>query len=308
MTPSRFLTHPELFPARMAGEPWGEENVTLDLPGGPFRVSGLSSDQAFSLADRFDKGEGRRAEENGESAIRERRISDSANERTIEIAIFRAAPTDFRTIDTRGWSYDLDLDGPSIAGMNLMARFSAERAAIWTSVTSRDEFWGVVENVLRPLVARRLLAGDGLLVHSAAVVLDGRAFLLAGASGAGKSTLATLALQAGHAVMSDDLNAVVGDEIVPLPFSGDLSRDVLCTAPAPLHAVVALEQGLHDGVRLLSRAEAVSLLVRCAPYINRDAALGERLLDRAQTIARAARTVALTFRRDGDVWPILAAL
>jgi hypothetical protein len=313
--PSRFLTHPELFPARLAGEPWGEESVTLDLPGGRFRVTGLSRDQALSLSDRFDMGEGRRAKEDGENtasdpqtADREQRISDSANKRISELAIFRAAPSDFVAVDTRGWSYDLDLDGAAIAGMNLMARLGVARSAIWTCATGRDEFWGVVENVLRPLVARRLLAGNGLLVHSSAVVLDGRAFLLAGGSGAGKSTLAAMALQAGHAVMSDDLNAVVGDEIVPLPFSGDLSREVLCATPSPLHAVVALEQGTHDGVRPLSRAQAVSLLVRCAPYVNRDAALGEVLFDRAQAIACGARTAVLTFRRDGDVWPILAAL
>jgi hypothetical protein len=300
--PSRFLTHPELFPARMAGEPWGDESVTLNLPGGPYRVTGLSCDQALSVSDRFRKGEGRRTKENGESAASDPRPATS------EITIFRASPTDFRTIDTRGWSYDLDIDGPSIAGMNLMARLGAERAAIWTSAAGREAFWGVLENVLRPLVARRLLAGDGVLVHSSAVVLGGRAFLLAGPSGAGKSTLAALALQAGHEVMSDDLNAVAGNEIVPLPFAGDLSPDVLCTTPAPLHAVVALEQGTHDGVRALSRAEAVSLLVRCAPYVNRDAALGEALLDRAHTIARRAKTAVLTFRRDGDVWPILAAL
>jgi hypothetical protein len=311
---SRFLTHPELFPARMAGEPWGEESVTLDLPGGPYAISGLSPDQRASLEDRFAIRGELLSNSEARSAISDPRISDprSANSdrrpAISEIALFRAAPSDFVTVDTRGWSYDLDIDGPAIAGMNLMARVGAEQAAIWTCAAGRDEFWGVVENVLRPLVARRLLAGDGLLVHSSAVVLDGRAFLLAGASGAGKSTLAAMALQAGHAVMSDDLNAVIGTEVVPLPFSGDLSRDVLCTTAAPLHAVVALEQGTHDDVRPLSRAQAVSLLVRCAPYVNRDAALGEALLDRAQAIASAAQTAVLTFRRDGEVWPILAAL
>src|SRR5438270_13148230 len=108
--------------------------------------------------------------------------------------------------------------------------------------------------------------------------------------------------------MSDDLNAIAGSAVVPLPFSGDLSRDVLCTTAAPLYAVVALEQGTHDSVRPLSRAAAVSLLVRCSPYVNRDAALGEALLDRAYAIASAAKTAVLTFRRHGDVWPILAAL
>jgi hypothetical protein len=285
---SRFLTQPELFPARLAGETWGEEELTLDLPGGPFAIRGLSAVQRASLADRFDAGAGRPA---------------------YQLTIFRAAPSDFVAIDTRGWEYDLDIDGTAIAGMNLMARLGSDRGAIWTSAASRDDFWGVVENVLRPLVARRLLAGGGLLVHSAAVVLEGQAFLFAGASGAGKSTIAALALRAGHEVLSDDLNAVAGGAVVPLPFTGDLSPAVLRRSPAPLRAIVALEQGAHAGVRELSRGAAGALLARCAPYVNRDRSLGEALLDRVYQLARAARTCTLTFRRDGDeVWPILAAL
>jgi hypothetical protein len=284
---SRFLTQPELFPARLAGEPWGEHGVTLDLPGGPFAIRGLSADQRESLLDRFDAGMGRPA---------------------YELAIFRAAASDFTTIDTRGWEYDLDIDGPAIAGMNLMARLGSDRGALWTSATSRDEFWGVVENVLRPLVARRLLAGGGLLVHSAAVVLEGRAFLFAGQSGAGKSTMAAMALRAGHEVLSDDLNAVLGGEVLPLPFTGDLSPEALRRSPAPLHAIVALEKGTGDGIRELSKAAAGSLLVRSAPYVNRDPVLGEGLLERAHELARSTPTFTLTFRREGEVWPILARL
>jgi hypothetical protein len=284
---SRFLTQPELFPARLAGEPWGEESVTLDLPGGPFAIRGLSAEQRDSLLDRFDAGAGRPA---------------------YELAVFRAAPSDFVVVDTRGWEYDLDIDGPAIAGLNLMARLGSDRGAIWTSATSREELWGVVENVLRPLVARRLLSGSGLLVHSAAVVLEGRAFLFAGQSGAGKSTMAAMALRAGHEVLSDDLNAVVGSDVVPLPFTGDLLPSVLRRRPAPLQAIVALEKGTRDGVRALSRAAAGALLVRSAPYVNRDPAFGETLLDRAYELAASTPTYTLTFRRDGEVWPILATL
>src|SRR5947209_15148122 len=28
-----FLRHPDLFPGRRSGEPWGERNVSLDVPG-----------------------------------------------------------------------------------------------------------------------------------------------------------------------------------------------------------------------------------------------------------------------------------
>lgn len=283
---SRFLTHPELFPARLAGEPWGAQSMSLDLPGGPFHIRGLAEEQRTSLASRFAN-----AEREGASG-------------GVTIDIFRADPSDFLAIDTRGWEYDLEIDGTAVAGMELMARLHDDRAAIWTSVTSREAFWGIVENVLRPLVARRLFAGDGLLVHSASAVIDGRGFLFAGPSGAGKSTIAGMALAAGYDVLSDDLNAILRGKLVPLPFTGDLSRDALRTTPAPLHAIVALEKGERESVRELSKGAAASLLVRSAPYVNRGDA--DALLARAADLVHTAPTLVLTFRRGGDVWPILA--
>jgi len=282
---SRFLRSPSLFPARMSGEPWGAETVVVDLPGGPFRVSGLSDEQVASIGDRFPK---RAATGDGYA-----------------IEVFRASPSDFLPVETKGWEYDLEIDGPAIVGMDLMARVESDRAAIWTTVTSRDAFWGVVENVLRPLVARRLLAEGGLLVHGAGAVFSDRGFLFCGPSGAGKSTIAGLAIAEGREVFSDDLNAIVGDSIVPLPFTGDLAAKELRSAPARLHTIVALEKGSSDAIRPLSVPQTVSLLVRCSPYVNRDAALGQTLLDRAVDVARTARGAVLTFRRDGDVCPIL---
>lgn len=285
---SRFLTSPSMFPARLAGEPWGAHRVTLDLPGGPFVITGISEAQALSLGDRYQR-------------------RDAPPSIPFEIAVFRAAPSDFKTIDTRGWEYELEIDGEAIAGMDLMARLGPERAAIWTTVTARDAFWGVVENVLRPLLARRLLAGRALLVHSASVVVDGRGFLFAGMSGDGKSTIAAMALAAGHEVLSDDLNAVGDGEILPLPFTGDLPSAAVRNTAAPLHAIVALEKGSHDAMRPLSTTKSTSLLVRCAPYVNRDPAFGDALLDRAHELAVSARTGVLTFRKDGNPWPILTA-
>jgi len=91
-----------LFPARIAGEPWGGESVTLDLAGGPFHLTGLSTEQVSSLRDRFAK-----------------QMSSGAG---YPIAVFRASASDFLPIDTKGWEYELEFDGPRIIGMDLMAR------------------------------------------------------------------------------------------------------------------------------------------------------------------------------------------
>jgi hypothetical protein len=189
--------------------------------------------------------------------------------------------------------------------MRVMARVDGARAGIWTPVEEPEECVGVVENVLRPLLAARLLATGGLLVHSAAI--DG--YLFAGRSGAGKSTIARLGLEAGQPVLSDDLNAVVPDErgfaLAPLPFTGDLDASEVSNQRTRLRAVMGLEKGEREELRAMSLAEAVSLLVRCAPYVNQDARRMPLLLDRASEIAGGTRRGVLTFRRDGHVWPIL---
>ena len=282
---NRFLRNPALFPARIAGEPWGKESVTIELPTGPFRIHGISEVQAASLCDRF------------------RSPADPSD--SYDIQVFRAPESDFIHNETPGSVYEFDINGPEIVGYDLMARIGPDRGAIWTFVTEREYFWSVVENVLRPLVARRLVATGGLLVHSSCVVIDGRAFLFCGASGAGKSTIAGLAVEAGKEVFSDDLNAIEDGQVVPLPFSGTFRPPKVRGTPAPLHAIMGLEKGSGEAIRAISPSRAMSLLVSCAPFINRDHSFGDALLDRASELAMRVRAGILTFRREGNVWPIL---
>lgn len=298
---TEFLREPALFPARIAGETWGTERRDLDLAGERFRVEGLSTPQVQSLADRYGP-----------------RLHEPSNAPAAAVLqMFRAPASDFVEIDTRGWEYSVDLrwsdSGFALSGMRVMARVELDidagpcRAGIWTSVDDPLELSGVVENVLRPLLAARLLATGGLLVHSAAV--DG--YLFAGPSGAGKSTIARLGLEAGLPVLSDDLNAVVidvaGFAIAPLPFTGDLEEHDVSNVQVPLRAVLGLQKGEPEDVRAMTLAETVSLLVRCAPYVNQDPRRMPLLLDRASEIAGSAARHMLTFRRDGQVWPILDA-
>lgn len=295
---SQFLRSPALFPARIAGETFGSEVFTLDIAGGPFAIDGLSPLQLSSLITRYGPS--------------------SSAAPAVTLVVHRVAADDFLEIDTRGWEYNLDYAATdsfvSLAGMRLAARIelARNRAGIWTPVEDPAELWGVVENVLRPLVALRLLMTGGLLVHSAAVALDGRGFLFAGRSNAGKSTVARLAVLSGRPVLSDDLNAITLQDgrfiIAPLPFTGDLEPSEVSRDAVPLAAILGLEKGTGESLRSISRGEAVSLLVRSAPYVNHDEIRLPLLLDRAAEIAAAAPTALLTFRREGDIWPILEAI
>jgi hypothetical protein len=299
---TEFLREPALFPARIAGETWGSQRCDLALAGETFRIEGLSELQLRGLAERY----GSRLQE------------PSDTNPAAVLQMFRAPASDFLEIDTRGWEYWSDLrwseTGFSLSGMRVMALVDTVRergrAGIWTCVEEPVELSGVVENVLRPLLAARLLATGGLLVHSAAV----NGSLFAGRSGAGKSTIARLGLEAGLPVLSDDLNALVPDALVPegerfaiapLPFTGDLETHEVSDEQTPLRGVFGLEKGDREEVRPMTLAATVSLLVRCAPYVNQDPLRMPLLLDRAAAVAASTARGMLTFRRDGHVWPIL---
>lgn len=290
---TEFLREPALFPARIAGETWGSQRCDLELAGETFRIEGLSERQLRGLAGRYGP-----------------RLHETSERKPVAVLqMFRAPASDFLEIDTRGWEYWVDLQwsetGFALSGMRVMARTDLERAGIWTCVEEPAELSGVVENVLRPLLAARLLATGGLLVHSAAV----NGYLFAGRSGAGKSTIARLGLEAGLPVLSDDLNALVPDgnrfAIAPLPFTGDLEEHQVSNVMAQLRGVYGLEKGDREDVQPMTLAATVSLLVRCAPYVNQDPLRLPLLLDRAAAVGGRTARGLVTFRRDGHVWPIL---
>ena len=274
----RFLAYPDLFPARRGGEPWGDRRLRLDLPGGPYRVAGLSARQAEAAGERF--GEICREEAGGESGA------------AVEARLFAVAAGEFVPVDTRGWEYALDFDHrPSavcLAGIRLMVRLDwAEgtglASGLWTSEdggAEGDLFPGIFENFLRVLVAYRLLELGGLVVHSAGVVDRGEAYLFLGRSGAGKTTLSRLSEAAGRSVLSDDLNALLpgpgGARVEKLPFTGDVG-DRRRGAPAhPLARLLRLEKAAEDSLRPLSRAGAAAQLLACAPFVNVDPHRRER--------------------------------
>lgn len=76
-------------------------------------------------------------------------------------------------------------------------------------------------NLLLPALAWRLPRHGALMLHSGAVLLDGRGWVLIGQAGAGKSTFVRFAQKGGATVVSEDLNL--------LTFEGDSC----CLAGAP---------------------------------------------------------------------------
>ena len=67
-------------------------------------------------------------------------------------------------------------------------------------------------NLVVPALAWRLPRHDALIVHSGAVLVGERGFLLLGQAGAGKSTFVTHAIAGGARAVSEDLNLVVFED------------------------------------------------------------------------------------------------
>lgn len=297
----RFVRFPELFPARNAGERWGDGTLTIALPGGPYVFTGLSPSQLTAMEERYA---GCVADE-------------AAAAPAVETALFRVEREEFLPVDTRGWEYELDLDpAPGLlrlAGMSLMARIERGRGAgtaVWTPETEGGHFIGVVENVFRPLVAYRVLERGGIMVHSSGVVVEGKGFLFVGRSGAGKSTLASLALESGRAILSDDLNVILpsggGWVVEQLPFAGEYPG-LGARGSFPLRAIQRLEKGPEHEVSRMSAARGFAALFECTPYVNVDPNVAEPLEGVVARIVDDLAPGCLTFRPDPGVWPIIEA-
>jgi len=286
-----FLDQPDLFPARQSGEPWGPERVNIRFAGNDYVCDGLSAIQAEALRARFGKLCS---------------AATDASRPTVQIRIFRAAPGDF-VVDEREWDFEFDLDysaaAVTFAGFHFMGRLDLGpplSAALWTSEDERLVSHAIFENVLRVVVAYNLLEQDGVLLHSAAVVGGAGAHVLFGPSGAGKSTISRLSLNAGCAVLSDDMNALrvtAGGVVVEkLPFAGDLGQTI-ATADGifSVRNLCRLEKGSANALRSVRPALAIALLLECAPFVNRNPYKHDRLIENLEALNSGMPVRVLTF-------------
>jgi hypothetical protein len=282
---AEFLVEPDLFPGRASGEAWGGERLRLDIAGGPYALAGLAAPQRDTLAAWFAP----------------RGLADGPAADDVAVRIFRAPESDFRDFPLIGWQTRLDLDPAErsvrVAGRRFVGRLDwAERlaAALWTSSDADADLPGIVENFLRVVVAHRAVEEGGALLHSAAVVAEGRAFVFFGASGAGKSTLCGLSAERGFEVLSDELNALIegagGVEVERLPFAGDHGRSAGERRRYPLGGLVALAQGSPPARRPIARARAVAAL---------------RLLATLDRLTAARPVETLVFGLDPGFWDIV---
>ncbi len=156
---------------------------------------------------------------------------------------------------------------------------------------------------LRAYISASLLRSGGLMLHSAGILMDGRACLFPGVSGAGKSTLGRLAAASGRAeLISDEINLLRFERgrlmVYGSPFWGEMRAD---GRPGrwPLGGIFALKKARADSLSPLGRAELLRLLLRCTVNFEKSPEAASLALANAAAIAAYAPAGRLAFCKSG---------
>ncbi|MEN6526726.1 MAG: hypothetical protein ABFD65_09590 [Candidatus Polarisedimenticolia bacterium] len=166
-----------------------------------------------------------------------------------------------------------------------------------------------VENFLR--VACQLLAIERgmFLLHGAAVLDGGRAFLFFGPSGAGKST--ATAFSAPRPALSDDMALIDVSGAVPVaravPFHMKFPPELRVRGAYPVAAALRLRQAPEDRLEPLSPGRAVATISASVPFVHELGLPHEGLTALVARFAAATPAADLRFTKSARFWELLGA-
>lgn len=153
---------------------------------------------------------------------------------------------------------------------------------------------------LRTLMSALLLRSGGLMLHSAGILRDGKAWLFPGVSGAGKSTLSRLAAGAGAEIVSDEINMLRFEKGKPViygsPFWGEMRAD---GRPGrwPLAGICLPRKAAAHFTQDCAPGEALRTLLRCAVNFSRTPADAQAALEAAGRLLKTVPVRKLAFSK-----------
>ncbi len=218
---------------------------------------------------------------------------------------------------------DVDPD-PSLSGhlrvraatYTLAASFSTAGGE-GTAVLASAEFDSPVraaENIMRVATAWLALKRGGLLIHSASIVRDGRAYLFFGQSGSGKSTLSESSRRGQ--VVSDDLTLLLpgpggSSEVVGAPFRGTYAGGDPVVGRYPVAAAFRLRKCAGDEeavVEPLGPSAAMGGAIANAPFVADQLHARPDLFASLEKVLGSFPIRALRFRKgDDSFWEAIDA-
>jgi len=295
-------------------KPWGTWSLVLELPALRIRFTGLSSSQHASLKQSYKHF-----------------IPEFPKHNTVDvdcdIVRLNAAPSitiDELSVDGQYAPQKIVKNSPGcfkITGSDFESHFDLRSTRCTSSLGTFKEHElaeaPVIENYMRILAAHWVLRRHGVVLHSAGLVIDGKAYIFSGRSNAGKTTLTRKAHKTGAQVLSDDINLLLplpdgnGYAAYAVPFTGEFGR-TLChpggSESYPLAGVVLLEQGDHLNTHPVTSAAAVARLLTGCPFVNTDKAESALLFDAVSEIVTKVPVIKLTSQREDDFNEIFEAV
>lgn len=293
---------------------WGEASLTLSLPFSDVRFNALSDRQSEQLRHTYAE------------FVVDPELASSDPTAISECDVYRLLqplemPTESITVNGQYTPIKVrDADGIDLTGLNFKARIHPQDCRKPSSLGVAEEMdlplANVVENFLRVMASHRALEKGGVLLHSAGLVIDDRAYIFCGNSGAGKTTLTRKAHQFGAKILSDDINLLVPDReqqysAHAVPFTGEFGRSLInSTNPNsyPVACIVLLEKG--PGLESSKVKESVSvagLLTGC-PFVNTDANESSRLFDIVATLVNRIPILRLQSQLEDSMESILLSI
>jgi hypothetical protein len=193
---------------------------------------------------------------------------------------------------------DLTLDAAARRATLRLARGDDSRRA-----------WAVM-NLAIAAIAWRLVGRGGGALHAAAILVDGRAFVLVGAEGTGKTTFAAGAAQAGLPVLSDDIVLVDRGRGV-LEALGAPVRDRAFPHPGPgrwpVAAILLPRHGAPAQIAPATRLAASAAVAANLLYVSETWGTDERAGAAVEAILGAAPACVLTFPPGSSFVPLLGS-
>lgn len=159
------------------------------------------------------------------------------------------------------------------------------------------------------LIMYRLAARDGLIIHAAAVVIEGRGWLFPGRSGAGKSTLAAMCsriLGQDSELSEDRVIFRVMDGIpwiygTPWLGSGAIHRNRACR----LHAIAFPVKSTGNRIRSISPANATERIMPTLSVPWYDEYSVSKLLPRVEALVAGVPVFDMEFNRTDAILPLM---
>ena len=300
-----------VLPPIQVKQQWGTHTLLFKFPAMTLQLKGLNRAQRDLLRDNYKR------------FIVEKLLP--ADEHCIECSVYQLphAPIVAHEQLTRDGQYTplqtRTPHGIELTGINFLSQIQVKSpyAPLTLGVANETELAqaNVIENFLRVMTAYRTIQQSGLLLHSAGLVFDDRAFIFPGRSNAGKTTLTRKAYQYGARVLSDDINVLLPQEggyrAYAVPFTGEFGRTLEHQGGQesyPVAGIILLEQG--DGIRTakVGKSNAVAALLAGCPFVNTAAEESALLFDAVINLVSHHPVVRLVSGRDDRIDEIMAAV